>query len=74
MRTKLKLNKVFKKHMKYWYVFNKYNLFRKKRKWYYQFYKYGDDSILSIFIYIGLLTTMCVNKCLILIVVCRNAD
>ena len=50
MRMKLKLNKVFKKHMKYWYVFNKYNLFRKKRKWYYQFYKYDDDSILSIFI------------------------
>jgi len=31
MRMKLKLNKVFKKHMKYWYVFNKYNLFRKKK-------------------------------------------
>ena len=30
MRMKLKLNKVFKKHMKYWYVFNKYNLIRKK--------------------------------------------
>jgi len=48
---KLKLNKVFEKHMKYWYVFNKnITYFAKKESSIINFHKYDDASILSIFI------------------------